>query len=555
MSWLLPALLACASPSTEGPVDADGDGFTEAEGDCADDDEARAPSAPEVCDGDDDDCNGLIDDGVRITGYADADGDGFGVDSPTSTGCTIPVGYAAGNGDCDAANAAVNPGAIEVCNGADDDCDRLVDDADPDLDPASATTFYTDADADGYGAEPVLACELPPGAAERDGDCDDANAAFNPTEAESCTEETDYNCDGFVGYTDHDGDGFAACVECDDGDAAVRPDATEQCNDVDDDCDGAIDDGDESLDRSTASVWYRDDDGDGYGAAEAQACLAPAGHVATGGDCDDDEAAVFPGAAEVCNEVDDDCDGDTDDADAGLDLSTATAWHTDADADTYGTSITLVTTCDPPGGTVADDTDCDDTVATVNPGARETCNDADDDCDGAIDSGTGAWSDTFDDNDITDWTVVDGGWSVSSGVVLGYSISHVGPDFLHSTPMTGSEDRYVMHLRAAGNHDFGLVVAYGSVTESCGFHFLQGQDIYLVRGTGDETTVGTVSYDASVFYDVRAELSPENVDLYFDGALVYSGDAGCDDFYRTGELGLQVHQDQIAYFDEVCVEW
>ena len=98
-------------------------------------------------------------------------------------------------------------------------------------------------------------------------------------------------------------------------------------------------------------------------------------------------------------------------------------------------------------------------------------------------------------------------------------------------------------------------IAYASATESCGFHFLQGQDIFLVRGTNEETTVGTVSYDPAVFYDVRAELSPENVDLYFDGTLVYSGDAGCDDFYRTGEIGLQVHQDQIAYFDAVCVEW
>lgn len=346
-----------------------------------------------------------------------------------------------------------------------------------------------------------------------------------------------------------------ACSECDDGDAAVRPDATERCNEVDDDCDGAVDDEDDTLDASSATVWYRDADGDGYGDDTASACEAPAGHVATGGDCDDTNAAVNPGAVETCNEADDNCDGATDDDDPGLDLSSASAWHADDDLDTFGSAPVLTTSCSPPLGAVADDTDCDDTNAAVNPAARESCNDVDDDCDGAADSGAGIWNDTFDDNDITDWTVVDGGWSVSGGVVLGYSISHVGPDFLHSTAMTGSEAAYAMSLRAAGNHDFGLVLAYASSTESRGFHFLQGQDIYLIRGNGDETTVGTVSYDPSVFYDVRAELSPENVDLYFDGVLVFSGDAGCDDFYRTGEIGLQVHQDQIAYFDEVCVEW
>ncbi len=80
------------------------------------------------------------------------------------------------------------------------------------------------------------------------------------------------------------------------------------------------------------------------------------------------------------------------------------------------------------------------------------------------------------------------------------------------------------------------------------------------RGSHREHSVeaaepGTAVCDASVYYDVRAELSPENVDLYFDGTLVYSGDAGCDNFYRTGDVGLQVHQDHVAWFDEVCVEW
>ncbi len=555
--FLLTLTLAGCPTDTDvgGPRDADGDGYTLADGDCDDDDASRHPAATEVCDGDDDDCDGRIDDGVRVTGYADNDGDGFGVDSPTSSACAIPDGFAAIAGDCDDDDAARNPNAPELCNLVDDDCDHLVDDEDSEVDAASASTFYVDDDGDGYGDAVVLACTLPAGASVRGGDCDDTDKVFNPAAADVCTESADYNCDGFVGYADNDGDGSAACVECDDGDATVHPDAVERCDEADNDCDGAIDDEDASLDLSTAAIWYRDGDADGYGAGSRSACVAPAFYVATAGDCDDADDRVHPDATEDCNTRDDDCDGTTDDADAGLDLTTATGWHEDDDLDGYGASAVSATSCEAPTGAITDDQDCDDTDADINPGARETCNDLDDDCDGAVDAGTGIWNDTFDDNDITDWTVVAGGWSVSSGIVLGYSPSHIGPDFLHSTPMTGAEDAYVLHIRAAGNHDFGLVVAYASPTEHCAFHFLQGQDVLLVDGNGDEVTVGTAAYDASVYYDVRAELSPENVDLYFDGALVYSGDAGCDNFYRTGEIGLQVHQDHVAWFDEVCVEW
>ncbi|MSQ02169.1 MAG: hypothetical protein EXR71_09805 [Myxococcales bacterium] len=551
-------LAGCPTETAEVPaidVDVDGDGTTVAEGDCADDDATRSPQAREVCDGDDDDCDGLIDDGVRLTGYTDADGDGFGVEAPVSSACTIPAGFAPQAGDCDDDNGARYPSAPEVCNAVDDDCDRLVDDEDSVVDPASASTFYVDGDGDGYGAEEVRACTLPTGAAARGGDCDDTDAAFHPTAAEVCTEPTDYNCDGFVGYADNDGDGFSACGECDDDEVTIHPDGVERCDEVDNDCDGRIDDEDTSLDLSSSARWYRDGDGDGYGAEERSACIAPESYVATAGDCDDADSTVHPGATEVCNTIDDDCDTATDDADTGLDLTTASGWHEDLDLDGYGAAAVATTSCDAPAGTLADDEDCNDADADINPGVRESCNDLDDDCDGAVDGGTGIWNDTFDDNDITDWTVVAGGWSVSSGIVLGYSPSHIGPDFLHATPMTGAEDEYVMTIRAAGNHDFGLVVAYASPTEHCAFHFLQGQDVVLVDGSGGEVTVGTAAYDASVYYDVRAELSPENVDLYFDGALVYSGDSGCDNFYRTGEIGLQVHQDHVAWFDEVCVEW
>ena len=110
----------------------------------------------------------------------------------------------------------------------------------------------------------------------------------------------------------------------------------------------------------------RDDDGDGY---------------TIDVDCDDADPAVNPGATESCNLVDDDCDGTVDESDA-IDAGT---WFADADADGYGDAAVSDVACTQPSGTVADATDCDDADATVNPGATESCNLVDDDCDGTVD--------------------------------------------------------------------------------------------------------------------------------------------------------------------------
>jgi hypothetical protein len=110
---------------------------------------------------------------------------------------------------------------------------------------------------------------------------------------------------------DDDGDGFTTCtdLDCDDADGSIHPGAAEACNGVDDDCDGALDDG------LPTTVWYPDVDGDGYGdeGRAVDACVAPAGYGADGGDCDDLDPLTNPDAVEVCGGGDDDCDGFTDD--------------------------------------------------------------------------------------------------------------------------------------------------------------------------------------------------------------------------------------------------
>ncbi|NOY93614.1 MAG: hypothetical protein GXP55_20710 [Deltaproteobacteria bacterium] len=110
---------------------------------------------------------------------------------------------------------------------------------------------------------------------------------------------------------DEDGDGVSspACggPDCDDGSATVHPGAPERCNGLDDDCDGRVD-------EDLTEIFYTDADGDGHGnpSISRAGCDAPADFVASSDDCDDSNDGVYPGATEICNGLDDDCDGRVD---------------------------------------------------------------------------------------------------------------------------------------------------------------------------------------------------------------------------------------------------
>ncbi|MBX7108528.1 MAG: putative metal-binding motif-containing protein [Chitinophagales bacterium] len=373
-------------------ADADGDGFL-AGADCNDNNPAIHPGATELCNTVDDDCDTQIDEGVKITFYADADNDTYGNISVTTQACTAPSGYVANSLDCNDANATVKPSATEICNSVDDDCDTQIDEG-------VKLTFYADADNDTYGNAAVTtqACTAPSGYVANSLDCNDANASIKPSATEICN-TVDDDCDTQIDegvkitfYADADNDTYGnisvttqACtvpsgyvansLDCNDANAAVKPSATEICNTVDDDCDTQIDEG-------VKITFYADADNDTYGnvAVTTQACTAPSGYVANSLDCNDANAAVKPSATEICNSVDDNCNTQIDE---GVKLT----FYADADNDTYGNVAVTTQACTAPSGYVSNSTDCNDANAAVKPSATEICNTVDDDCDTQIDEG------------------------------------------------------------------------------------------------------------------------------------------------------------------------
>jgi hypothetical protein len=156
---------------------------------------------------------------------------------------------------------------------------------------------------------------------------------------------------------DADADGSPATEDCDDQNAAINPSAVELCDGIDNNCDDAIDN-----DATDAATWYTDADNDSFGdpGSATTACEAPTGAVSKHTDCDDGDSGVYPDAAELCDGVDNDCDADIDE-----DAIDRPSWYADADADGYGDAEVSVLACAPPSGFTDDDTDCDDTDARI----------------------------------------------------------------------------------------------------------------------------------------------------------------------------------------------
>lgn len=375
--------------------------------DCDDSAVSINPQGVEACNGKDDDCDGVTDeDTTPKTFYPDVDGDSYGVQgSSTQSGCVAPLGYAEATGDCNDNNAAVNPGATEVCDTIDNNCNTQTDEG-------VILTFYRDSDGDTYGVDTdkKTGCAAPSGYASRGGDCNDGNKDVNPGATEQC-DSIDNNCNGQVDdqvttkvyYKDGDADGYGdngnsqtVCArptgyvevggDCNDANPAINPAATEICDTKDNNCNAQVDEG-------VTSTFYRDADADGYGNPNGQtiqACAATTGYVSNKTDCNDNSNTSYPGATELCDGLDNDCDATLDE---GL---TQKTFYRDSDGDKYGSATVTISACAAPPGYVTSNTDCNDANSTTYPTATETCDGEDDDCDTKVDEGTNCYDDDAD---------------------------------------------------------------------------------------------------------------------------------------------------------------
>ena len=157
-------------------------------------------------------------------------------------------------------------------------------------------------------------------------------------------------------------------------------------------------------------TWYKDNDNDGYsdGITNTTSCTRPTDYkeasklISISGDCDDNDQNQNPGAAEICNGKDDNCNGETDE---GLPVLT---YYRDADNDTFGDPNNSTDACLQPDFYVTDSTDCDDSAAGINPGATEICDGVDNTCDGQVDEGC-VFNNPPETDAGSDQTVVEGG--------------------------------------------------------------------------------------------------------------------------------------------------
>ena len=478
------------------------------------------PAAKDICNFIDDDCDGLVDEDVPpVKVWHDTDGDGFGdgVRGPFSV--CVPGSTQVTNGDdCVDTNPDINPDAKDECNYIDDDCDRFIDEDEP------PTPVWLDEDEDGFG--------------------DAAGTMFTV-----CVP-------GGKNVTNND--------DCDDTDPDINPDAKDVCNHVDDDCDRFIDE-----DEPPTQVWY-DADGDGYGDAAGTVytvCVPGGTNVTNNDDCDDTDAAVNPMAKDVCNYVDDDCDRFIDE-----DEPPVKVW-TDDDGDGYGDPwLPAFSVCVAGSGQVENDDDCDDDDAAVSPGAAETCNDVDDNCDGSIDEGgvcTVAWCGVIDADELwstgdtisvsCDIDIIDGATLViQDGVTVefdngaGITVGAAGYGAIDvqgytsgvvftssaSAPAADDWDGLTFGYLDSGSYIYGLTVEYGGDSSPCveldaaSISFEQ----LTVSNCGGAAAMTVSDGSLGIYYSSIENNDGVGIDVASDGSISYWYDV---DITGNGDIPLR----------------
>ena len=366
-------------------------GYVSNDDDCNDAEPLAWTGNIESCDGIDNDCNGTTDDNLLSRFYADLDTDTYGDPNNYLDACSQPAGYVSNTNDCNDTEPLAWTGNTETCDGVDNDCDGTTD-------AGLLLPFFVDSDGDGYGnpSSSQDACSPPAGYVSNDDDCNDAEPLAWTGNTETC-DTVDNDCDGTVDnglltthYVDLDGDGYGApgqsaelCAtipgyvtnnnDCDDTEAAAWTNNVESCDEIDNNCNGQTDEG-------VLNTYYADLDGDGYGNATntTLACSPPAGFVSNTDDCNDAEELAWSGKPEVCDTVDNNCNGQTDEG-------VLNTYYYDHDNDGYGDPLNTTLACSVPNRYVTNTNDCNDYQPLAWSGASEYCDTVDNNCDGQID--------------------------------------------------------------------------------------------------------------------------------------------------------------------------
>jgi len=407
-------------------------------------------------------------------------------------------GYSPNEGDCDDYEPLVNPDAVEVCDGIDNNCDEVID-----ADAEDAPTWYIDYDGDTYGgssAYDVVSCDQPEG----------------------------YVSDG---------------TDCDDDEPLVNPKADEICDGIDNNCDELVDE--DAVDEST--LWYIDADGDGWGTDEytIKQCTQPKGYVIELGDCDDLDVEVNPDAEEVCDEVDNNCND-------SIDEDVIETFYLDLDGDGYGVEgdSEVIEGCEAPAGYTinpGDDFDCDDGDAWIHPGAAELCDGADNDCDeDTTDEDRATW---FTEKTATDLSIDLGGGTASVAVefsvdddgelrfcdgtwfvnleIDGAEVSVTSLNGADVTTLDGAGTGSVLTVQSGANLTLdGLTVTHGEASQGAGLYLSYANatvhDAIITENDADDDGGGV--YVSGAVLDISNTTITENIATNNGGGLyVYGG--------------------------------
>ncbi|MFC1615314.1 MopE-related protein [Patescibacteria group bacterium] len=451
--------------------------------DCNDNNADSYPGNTEICgNGLDDDCNGS--DLICPLDCKDSDGDGFGV----CPNCGINYGCSNNGNDCNDGDDKSHIGAVEICDGKDNDCDLDIDEG-------------CDLDGDNY--------------------CD-------------CSQEFEYGSNLMstcIRTNTTNGEAVANTCDCDETNKNIHPSASEICeNGIDEDCDKS---------DSICALNCVDNDNDGYGNPASDSCI----HTQL--DCNDSDSKIHPWAIEICDGKDNDCDGTIDewcdiDGDNYCDCSQEFEYGSDLTSTCSGTNTTNASS-------VSNTCDCNEINPNIHPSASEICgNGVDEDCDGIVDEGcdlgegniyyidSNLGNDGWEGTEVKPWKTIAkvNSMSFNPGDNILFKRGEIWKEQLTVSSSGESGNRITYGAYGVGENpiidgekkrNFGIFSkdkTYLNIQDITIYNTLK-RGIYLTNTGNNGSLPGFITVDSCVIHDVGGGIPViNNVGIYFYGTNI-----------------------------------